>query len=94
MASPTNSAPPTPPDERELDLESGEQQRSKLRPEYQAHHDITKRLLSGIFYAEDPMGKYLRDKEGIVFDDPPLCLETVMTQVSTLFYLFSLHETN
>ena len=71
MASPTDSAPPTPPDERELDRESGEQQHSKLWPEYQAHHDCTKRLLAGIFYADDPMGKYLRDKEGIVFAEPP-----------------------
>ena len=78
MASPTNSStPPTPPDERELDRESGEKQHSKFRPEIEAHQDFTKRLLAGIFYADDPMGKYLRDKEGIVFADaPPLPPET------------------
>ena len=96
VASPTNSsAPPTLPDERELDRESGEQQHSKFRPEIEAHQDFTKRLLAGIFYADDPMGKYLRDKEGIVFADAScFASRNLWLQVTKLFILFSLHKTN
>ena len=28
-------------------------------------------ILSGIFFADDPMGQYLRDKEGITLSGPP-----------------------
>ena len=72
VASPTNSStPPTPPDETELDRESGEKQHSKLRPEFEAGRDLATRILAGIFYADDPMGEYMRDKEGIIFSGPP-----------------------